>query len=200
MTRLRWLSGHVVSLAIALGGPACKHPSPTGAEGYVAEKAPTGRWRQGEFHCAVGEVESVPIRVEPPYCTPHVFDPPPPPRSDGRSVIEPDPPRNPPPTRTSCALGTAVACGLMFGVGDLDAHLLFCRDAAGFVDGPIELIGSDGSLLEHTFCSAGSPVGPRVVWRGGQIFSVSGTDPEQRGVRIEAGRYLYPGQPTNEER
>ncbi|MGB5048916.1 MAG: hypothetical protein WBO46_08290 [Caldilineaceae bacterium] len=28
MKRFRWLSGHLVSLAIASGGPACRHPSP----------------------------------------------------------------------------------------------------------------------------------------------------------------------------
>ncbi|MBK9036691.1 MAG: hypothetical protein IPL61_36480 [Myxococcales bacterium] len=198
--RLVKTGGRALPLALSiLTSTACcaraGHESRPGS--YVVEKAPTGRWRQGDFHCAVGEVESIAIRVEPPYCAARVIDPPP--LSDGRAVIERDPPRDPPPRRTSCALGMAVACATTFG-GDLDAHLLLCRDAAGFVDGPIELVGSDGSLLEHTFCSAGRPVGPRVVWRRGQIFSVSATDPERRGVRIDGGRYLYPGQATNDER
>ncbi|MBL8620235.1 MAG: hypothetical protein JNK64_03000 [Myxococcales bacterium] len=96
----------------------------------------------------------------------------------------------------SCLSGIAL-CGIAFEA-PAGSHALVCRGADKRLDGPVEVVAPDGSLLVQGFCVEGFPAGTWLEWKHGELARTRrgwGTAPAttaHEGVQYTApGVYTY---------
>ena len=96
----------------------------------------------------------------------------------------------------SCLSGITL-CGIAFEA-PAGSHALVCRGADKRLDGPVEVVAPDGSLLVQGYCVQGFPAGTWLEWKHGELartrrgWSTSPATTAHEGVQYTApGTYTY---------
>jgi hypothetical protein len=107
---------------------------------------------------------------------------------DKRETIQPSWNDHPPLPPTDCTKALR-ACGRLVG-GDNASQVVACRGADGELDGPLEVIAVDGTVLENGYCESG-----RVVawarWKAGRLHEVFGREFLHGGPVFTPDGYEY---------
>ncbi|MGB5048914.1 MAG: hypothetical protein WBO46_08280, partial [Caldilineaceae bacterium] len=133
----------LASIALLAAMAACHgKPPPQGTERLVS------------LQCPAGELQVLSFASLPAGACDWSVDPPMPPPTDHQPIT--DEPRNRgwlPPHRCSRVF-TVQACSLDLGAPEGGA-LLYCKDAASKVHGPLEVLYQDGSARSQIYCNRG---------------------------------------------
>lgn len=160
------------SLSIALSAlTGCpQKPSPVAPDPHDKGVPPLGIARSGDFPCE-GEITWSSLDTQ---CAsrPPSMDKPPEAPSDGAFGPDTHYPTHPPPPEGSCR-PQLIACHHHI-TNEHANQVIACRGQDGELDGPLEVIATDGSVLENGYCAAGHLVGPWARWRAGRLDSVVG--------------------------
>ncbi len=97
----------------------------------------------------------------------------------------------------SCLSGISL-CGMAFRA-PAGSRALVCRGADKRLDGPVEVVAADGSLLLQGYCVAGFAAGTWLEWEHGELARTRrGWDTAPATMAHEGVRYTAPGVYTYE--
>lgn len=147
---------------------------------------PQGIERRTALACPVGEVQELAMDSLPAGTCEWNVDP----RSSPAQEFQPitDEPHHGrgPISRTCYQVSVLRACTLQMSP-PRGGILLYCKDAAARLHGPVEMLFPDRSVSEQVYCDGGEPRGLHAVWRRGQLWQAD--VPGDNGLWISARKY-----------
>lgn len=180
-------ASQVFAIALGITVPlttGCRERCPSNAPVSPAT-TPLGRVRAGTFDCPIGGSQKSYAISE---SWPRV-DPKPDTVLDDNRISPPPYDFLPDPNREVLGAPTPATagiwlCGALAGAAGSVVHA--CVADGGEVNGPVEMIAPDGSILVQGYCDHGARLGPWVAWRNGDIIFMEDRDKfgAVRGLRI----------------
>lgn len=147
---------------------------------------PQGIERRAPLTCPVGGVQELALNSLPAGTCEWNVDPRSPPPHDSQPVTDELHHGRGPISRRCSQVSSLQACALRLSppVGGM---LLYCKDSASRLHGPVELLFPDRSVAEQVYCDSGRPRGVHAVWRRGRLWQAG--VPGDDGLWIAASKY-----------